>query len=823
MTAHDIWALDLFAGAGPMALGFKNAGVKVALAIEQDSIAAATYRAKFPGTPVYEGNIASFLPWADLSNLRGQISIVFGGPSCQVFSTMSGRAIGCISPRNAVPLYLEVIEKVRPLALCLENVFGLINQNNFPYLLEVKRGLVELGYTLSDGILRAEDFGVPQKRPRYFLLGIQSDIPIPLPTPTHGVGALPLVRPRDVLPWWNEGRRLGNPSPAMYGPNPKIGNDIYNSAFFQSNRVRLLHPDKSSATLATVKNSIPIIAEAPDELEAYLQSLQRGNKPRKGVVPGAFHLSIEEAKRIQGIPDDYPLEGTEAEQWRQIGNSVVPAVAEAVAKSMVHAIRKLPQKLQLTRTPPETETEYDSAISLLEAYVRYEFSPQVLEEVEIICNSFTPTSVDQKKLMLQVAEIAEIEGHTDILVALGNNYFVSSEVIVLLASHPNIEIRSAIARNPGLVKWEGQVASPVVDVIYDLSADPSSEVVQALASNAALLARKNPWTLEVIGNLLIEESTRVARELAANPSTPSAISTWPDAWVWKELAQTAVKGWGSTPVAKAFVTNPTVSEATEKSLTLEGFNVVQKIFGSIIDSYDASTLQGRDLWIALTKNPLFCRIVAFDRLFSRVGVRAVRDKLFTKRNVVEESYRYFSGLLKAGVLSRQYPKNPKVMQSALSNPCFGFARQKLEDIAAEMPLWRQAICQFFSLFTAAQQNAILQNSGFADAMDFIPHEFYANDGSIPMARRALIAKNGRTWFNDEMFYWLADPDIQPTKIRCALASAPFELSGRHEIGALLNNLEETLDQDPSPKVAKALQGNPYLQSILHSRLDVISE
>lgn len=819
VTDPDIWAIDLFAGAGPMALGFKQAGVKIALAIEQDPVAAASYQKNFPGTPIYQGSVGSFLPWTDLPNLRGKIDLVFGGPPCQVFS-IAGKRVGCLNPRNAIPFYLEVIDKVRPLALCLENVFGIITKKNFPYLLEIKRGLVELGYTLTDGILRADQFGVPQNRPRYFLLGIEADNPISLPSPTHGVGGLfPRVLPRDVLPWWDEGIRLGEPTSVKYGANPDIKDTFYNSLFFSSNRIFVLNPDKASPTLMTSSHVAPVIAESGGLYE-YWKRLKRGANVRSGVVRNARHLSIEEAKRIQGLPDNFYLLGEDADQWQQLGNSVVPAVAEAVAKEIIKAIKPLRRKK--SRKPEPSLDSYVAAKEVLEQYVSAEnFSEDLLDDVEIISVSFAPTPGYETALIKKVAERAMKENHREILMALASNYFVTPPVIEIVATDAAIEVRSAIAGNSGLVKFEGQVSNTIVGWILELSTDPSSQVLQALASNVALMGREDWWVVRVIGNCLAHESIHVTRNLAANIWMPKVWARWPEANVWPELIRIALVNWRTKPVAEALAGN--IGLASEAA---QGNHVpLDTVADDLVEQLVTGGKARRQILTAFVSNPAFCYAYFLDYIFGRVGALALKQGVAKRTDFQSPQTAYFLTNIEL-LTSEELPESPSVIKTALANPCLGYDAVAFgqSELAAEFKIWRKIICTYFWYFTIGQQNAIVQNGAFVNELHLIPEKFYAYESKRAMVVRSLMATNPRVWTNEEMFYWLADPEIQPVHIRCELAAANYEVRHSHEVSPLVGpggTLVKTLVQDPSPRVQEVLANNPTLESIRYSQLDYV--
>jgi DNA (cytosine-5)-methyltransferase 1 len=182
-------AVDLFAGAGAMGLGFEQAGFQVVAAIEIDRHAAQTYRLNHPGVPVLEApveNVTGEIIRKWVPGL-GEIAAVFAGPPCQGYSAAGARTIG--DRRNL--LFRHVSRLARELgarSVMIENVPGVRRVNGVGYTDHITASLRETGYATWDEpeILRASDYGVPQNRRRLFFVGVAPGIPLPaLPPATH--------------------------------------------------------------------------------------------------------------------------------------------------------------------------------------------------------------------------------------------------------------------------------------------------------------------------------------------------------------------------------------------------------------------------------------------------------------------------------------------------------------------------------------------------------------------------------------------------------------------------------------------------------------
>jgi site-specific DNA-cytosine methylase len=203
-------AVELFVGAGGMALGLKAAGFSCVWAVDADADAINTFRATFPDVDSDCVKLDDRVPYGVLAvELRaqfGQIDLVAGGPPCQPFSA-AGAGKGEWDARDGFPWFLRVVEAVRPRAFVFENVRGLTFTKHQPYLRQVVESFEALGYTVprSDighpkhtptgpgAVLNAADYGVPQRRQRLIVVGFLDTAAAArfrFPEPTHSEAAL---------------------------------------------------------------------------------------------------------------------------------------------------------------------------------------------------------------------------------------------------------------------------------------------------------------------------------------------------------------------------------------------------------------------------------------------------------------------------------------------------------------------------------------------------------------------------------------------------------------------------------------------------------
>ncbi len=172
--------LDLFCGAGGLALGFHWAGWQQIVANDIDPFSLMTYRKNLGGT-VIQGNICDddiFQKIVDVS--RGVLSkkpkckkIVIGGPPCQGFSTAGNRRSMGDARNHLFIQYAAMLEQVKPDAFVFENVSGLLNMEKGEVLSLVTQKLTDAGYEINISILKSEEYGVPQKRKRVFIFGMR--------------------------------------------------------------------------------------------------------------------------------------------------------------------------------------------------------------------------------------------------------------------------------------------------------------------------------------------------------------------------------------------------------------------------------------------------------------------------------------------------------------------------------------------------------------------------------------------------------------------------------------------------------------------------
>lgn len=173
-------AIDLFCGAGGLTQGLRNAGFRVVGAIDCDELAVDSYLLNHPGTQVWREDITELPPeemMAELSLEKEELDLLAGCPPCQGFSSMRTRngKLDVADPDNELVFeFLRYARALRPRALMMENVPALRDD---PRMERIRRTLRGLGYGLIDDVLNTVDYGVPQRRRRFIMLGLLGEKP----------------------------------------------------------------------------------------------------------------------------------------------------------------------------------------------------------------------------------------------------------------------------------------------------------------------------------------------------------------------------------------------------------------------------------------------------------------------------------------------------------------------------------------------------------------------------------------------------------------------------------------------------------------------
>lgn len=336
-------AIDLFAGAGGLTLGMKAAGVRTIVAVEVEPYRTVTFTRHTPGATVLAADIRTI----DFKGYRDRVELVYGGPPCQPFSS-GGLRRAEKDARDMIPEFLRAVNEVRPQAVLMENVPGLVSGDRLKYLSEVIERLEDGGYNVIWKVLNAADYGVPQKRRRLFVVGVRNRT-FHFPDETHGPGApYPHVAVRAALP--SEQVGASNPSRVFFARNPDLRPSPYDGHLFNGGG-RPIDPSRPCHTiLASAGGNKTHFLDPLGRVPEYHRHLCEGGRPRAGELSGVRRLTVEESAIIQTFPSWVHFAGPRSAQYHQVGDAVPPLLAAVMGRALVSTLRQTPTRVRRTRT-----------------------------------------------------------------------------------------------------------------------------------------------------------------------------------------------------------------------------------------------------------------------------------------------------------------------------------------------------------------------------------------------------------------------------------------------------------------------------------------
>lgn len=328
---NEYKVLELFAGAGGLAVGMEKAGLKCVALNEIDKHACETLRTNRPNWNVYEGDIKNF----SFFSYHNQVDVVTGGFPCQAFS-YAGKRLGFEDARGT--LFYEfacVVKEVNPPICIGENVKGLLSHDNGKTLQGMISILDEIGYNVVPvEVLKAINYKVPQKRERLILVGIRKDIDVKYEYPK---------------PY----KKIYNLKDAL-----KKG-DLFDTDVPKSNGVKYPESKKNVLDLVPPKGywrDLPLEIQK-DFMGAsfYLGGGKTGMARRIGWDEPCLTLTcspaqkqterchpdetrpftVREYARIQTFPDNWHFSGPISQQYKQIGNAVPVNLGREIGYSII--------------------------------------------------------------------------------------------------------------------------------------------------------------------------------------------------------------------------------------------------------------------------------------------------------------------------------------------------------------------------------------------------------------------------------------------------------------------------------------------------------
>lgn len=328
--------ISLFSGAGGLDLGFKNAGFEISIANEFDKNIWETFE-KNHDTPLIKGDIREI----DLHEFSYADGII-GGPPCQSWSE-AGSLRGIEDDRGQLFFdYINVLNKVKPKFFVAENVIGMMSKRHSESVQQILNLFEDAGYDVFIKLADAVDFNVAQNRKRVFYIGFRKDL---------NISHFDLIKPEKIeiskledviwdlkdtaIPALEKNKTNGS---KCLVTNHEYFIGSYSPMFMSRNRVRSWN--EPSFTIQASGRQAPLHPQAP--------KMELVEKNKRVFVEGKEHLyrrlSVREAARIQGFPDDFIFYYTNLnDAYKMIGNAVPVNLAFHVAKSIANVLKDAKQ------------------------------------------------------------------------------------------------------------------------------------------------------------------------------------------------------------------------------------------------------------------------------------------------------------------------------------------------------------------------------------------------------------------------------------------------------------------------------------------------
>lgn len=363
--------IDLFAGAGGMTEGLRKAGFQSVLANEYDEMAGVTFKTNHPNVPlllkdVKELSVSEIL---DIIKLDvGELSMISGGPPCQGFSLAGPRLNG--DPRNQMfKEFVRLVNGLRPEVFLFENVSGIMSMSGGSVLRAIVAEFTAIGYACEYKLLSAADYGVPQARPRFILIGTRDSGTLGFPEPTHGnVGVNRDLFVSDLKPYRTVWDALSDLPVIHQGEGDE---ELSHGGVYHNDYQKERRGDRRPGTIfnhRATRHSELIVqryaaipeggdnSQVPDALRTKKINVFKLDSKRPSRTVTCNHrtdllhpkvprgTTVREAARLQSFDDDYQFFGnlTRKAKWvtqdDQVGNAVPPLLAQVLGE---HIKRKM--------------------------------------------------------------------------------------------------------------------------------------------------------------------------------------------------------------------------------------------------------------------------------------------------------------------------------------------------------------------------------------------------------------------------------------------------------------------------------------------------
>jgi DNA (cytosine-5)-methyltransferase 1 len=348
--------VELFCGCGGFSRGAHDAGFNVAAAYDIDPILTSAYQTNFPDTPLHLRDVAELTGAEIRRDVGGDVFGVFGGPPCQGFSEI-GKRNPSDPRRDLLGHFFRIVRELEPVFFVMENVRGLAYPGARPVLDSALETVSQDYDILGPTVWEAAQFGAATTRPRMFVVGVRRSRgatitkmhierqKAPATTVAQAIGDLVGAKSitadanfPEIDRWKIDGRR----SSSAYAKALRSADGI-----FTGHRVTIHTPAVVARFAATTPGGYEKVGRHPRLApDGQCPTLRAGT----GVEKGSFQsvrpihptenrvITVREAARLQGFPDQHVFHATVWHSFRMIGNSVSPIIAKAVFLALADAL-----------------------------------------------------------------------------------------------------------------------------------------------------------------------------------------------------------------------------------------------------------------------------------------------------------------------------------------------------------------------------------------------------------------------------------------------------------------------------------------------------
>jgi DNA (cytosine-5)-methyltransferase 1 len=337
--------LDLFCGCGGLSLGLEQAGFNVVLGIDFWSDALVTFEANHLNSKTHCQDLSEVnFEYIKDEYLPNGVDVIVGGPPCQGFS-ISGKR-NPEDPRNQLyTSFLKAVELFRPKAFIMENVPNLASMSQGKIKDTIINEFESLGYTISCEKLLASNYGVPQNRKRFIIVGLLDSKKFVFPQPSHLEHKITCEEAISDLPEISIDDGATYPIELQSSYQKKMRNKSHGIYNHQTTN----HTDKTKSIISLVPDG-GNYKNLPDNLKgtrnvniAWTRFDSR--KPSFTIDTGHrhhFHYkfnrvpTVRESARLQSFPDEFIFHCSKTSQYKQVGNAVPPILGETLGRQLLN-------------------------------------------------------------------------------------------------------------------------------------------------------------------------------------------------------------------------------------------------------------------------------------------------------------------------------------------------------------------------------------------------------------------------------------------------------------------------------------------------------